>query len=88
MGVRLCSFSLHLRHRIFGVLPILCITGLRGREKWIRVYQIKNIYPSEHFLNQSVKNLSQISRLRIWCPSRKFGHEMNLKGLLYLVLLD
>ena len=40
-------------------------------------------YPSEHFLNQSVIVLPQISGLRIWCPSRKFG----LKSLLYLVLL-
>ena len=39
-------------------------------------------------MNQSEKVLPQISGLRIWCPSRKFGHEMNLKGLLYLVLLD
>ena len=30
-------------------------------------------YPSEHFLNQSEKVLPQISGLRIWCPSRKFG---------------
>ena len=26
------------------------------------------------------KVLPQISGLRIWCTSRKFGHEMNLKG--------
>ena len=69
------SRSLHLGYRIFRALPILCITGL------------ENIYP-EHFLNQSVNVLPQISRLRIWCPSRKFRREMNLKGLLYLVLFD
>ena len=66
---------LHLRHRIFGALPILRIAGL------------EKIYPSEHFLNQSVKVLPKISGLRIWCPSMKFDHEMNWKGFLYLVLL-
>ena len=45
-------------------------------------------YPSEHFSNQSVKVLSQISGLRIWSPLKKFGHEMKLKDLVYLVLLD
>ena len=46
------------------------------------------IYPSTHFSNQPQKVLPLISGLRIWCPSRKFGREMNLKGLLYLALLD
>ena len=64
---------------MFDALPILCSVGL------------ENIYPSEHFLNQTVKVLLQISGLRIWCSSRKFElnkNEMNLKGLWYLVLLD
>ena len=65
------TFSLYLGHRIFGALSFLCIAGL------------ENIYQSDHFLNQSIKILSQISGLRISCPSRKFGHETNLKGLLY-----
>ena len=45
-----------------------------------------NTFIPEHFLNQSEKVLPQISGVRIWCSSRKFGHEMNLKGLLYLAL--
>ena len=36
----------------------------------------------------SVQVFPQISGLRIWCSSGKFEHEMNLKGLLYLVQLD
>ena len=64
--------SLHLRHKIFGVLTILCICIVR----------LKNIYPSEHLLNQSVKVLPQISGLRIWCTSKKFElneNEINLR---------
>ena len=63
---------------MFDMLPILYPAGL------------KNKYASEHLLNQSAKVLPQITGLRIWSPSRKFGHghEMNLKGLLYLVLLN
>ena len=38
---------------------------------------VENIYPWEHVLNQSVKVL----------PSRRFHHKINLKGLLYFVLL-
>ena len=37
------SCSLHLGHRIFGALPILCIAGFKGREKRISVYQTENI---------------------------------------------
>ena len=36
----------------------------------------------------SVQPFRQILGLRIWCSSGKFEHEMNLKGLLYLVQLD
>ena len=35
--------SLHLGPRIFGVLPILCIAGFKGREKSISLYKIENI---------------------------------------------
>ena len=35
--------SLHLGHRIFSALPILCIAGFKEREKWISFYQIENI---------------------------------------------
>ena len=41
----------------------------------------KYITIHQHFLNQSIKVLSQIWGLRIWFSSRKFDHEMNLKGL-------
>ena len=47
----------------------------------------KYIASHQSISNQSEKVLPQISGLRIWCPSRKFG-QMNLKGLLYLALLD
>ena len=77
VGLRLFMFSTSgLGHIIFAALPILCIAGFKGREKWICLYQTENIYPSK------------LSWLRIWCPSRKFGNEMNLKGLLYLALLN
>ena len=61
---------------MFGAFPILCIAGL------------EIIYSPKHFLNQSVKVLPLISGLQIWCSSKIFDHEMNLKGLLHLVLLD
>ena len=84
-GLKIC-----LRHRIFGALPILCITGFKDEENE-QVYTRQKIYiaiSSEHFLNQSVKVLPQISGLRIWCSSSKFDHEMNSKGLLQLVPLE
>ena len=65
-----------MRHRIIVAFPIPCIAGLENKN------------PSEHLLKKSIKVLSQISRLRIWFPLRKFDHEMNLKDSLYLVLLD
>ena len=34
---------LHLEHRIFGALPILCIGRLKGRRKWISLCKIENI---------------------------------------------
>ena len=70
--------SLHLDTEYLLRCP-LCIAGL------------ENIYTSEHFLNQSVKVLPQISEPTIWFPSKKFElieDEVNLKDLLYLVLLD
>ena len=73
--------SLHLGHRIFGALSVLSIGGL------------ENIYPLEHFFKPISKVLTKISRMRIWCPSRKFEmkeNEMYLekKSLLHLVLSD
>ena len=29
---------------IFRVFPILCIVGFKGREKWISIYKIENVY--------------------------------------------
>ena len=40
---------------------------------WVK----KHIYPLTHFCNQSAKVLPQVSRLRIYYPSKKFGHEIN-----------
>ena len=37
--VRDSPCCLHLGHRIFDALPILCIAGVQGMEKWISVYQ-------------------------------------------------
>ena len=36
----------------------------------------------------SINFVSQILALRLWYPSIKFGHEINLKDLMCLVLLD
>ena len=46
--------------------------------------------PSEHFVNQSLKILPQLSGLRLWWyPSINFSYEINLKVLMmYLLLLD
>ena len=48
----------------------------------------QNISCIAHSVYCKERFLSQISGLRIWFPSRNFGHEINLKGLLYLGLLD
>ena len=69
--------SVYLGQRLFGTLPILCFAGS------------KCIYPSEYFLNQSVKLLRQILWLKIkWCPSRKFAHEMNFKIFLVFSTIE
>ena len=66
---------------------ILILKGiLKEKLRWIS--SLINSRMREHFINQSVKVLPQISGLRIWCPSREFDHEINLKVLLFLVLLD
>ena len=64
------------------------VWGKRKVNKFIPDKKYRYNYPSEHFRDQFEKVLSQISGLRTWCPSEKFGREMNLKGFLYLVLLD
>ena len=43
--------------------------------------------PSEHFVNQAVKILPQLSGLRLWYCSINFGYEINLKVLRYLVFI-
>ena len=62
------------------------VEGKRKIDKFIA--DRKNIAIPLSIFNQPEKVLPQISGLGIWCPSKKFGHEMNLKGLLYLALLD
>ena len=49
-----CFF--HLGHRIVGMLPILCIAGFKGREKWISLYMIENILAG-YFLNHVRKSV-------------------------------
>ena len=75
MGMRLILFSTVCE---IGYLPILYIAWFKGRKKWTNLHQMVKIQPSEHFM----------LGLRFWYPSIKFGHEINLKGLMYLVLLD
>ena len=90
IGMRLILLSKPriFKHRIFNELPILWIAGFKRRKHWIKLYQLKTVWPSEHFVNQSVKTLFQISVLRLWYLTIKFGHEINLKGLMFLMLLD
>ena len=47
--------SLHLGHRIFGALPILCIVVFKGREKWTSLYEIEN---TELFLKTISKSFT------------------------------
>ena len=61
------------------------IWGNRKINKFILDRKYIPIYQS--ISNQSEKVLLQISALRIWRPLRKFGYEMNSKGLLYLALI-
>ena len=49
---------------------------------------METMYASKDFVNQSIKILSQILGLRLFYPSKKFDHEIDLKGLMYLVFLD
>ena len=79
----------------FGTQNIWCIAhsvycrvqGKRKIDKFIPDRKYIAIH-QEHFSSQWEKVLPQISGLRIWCPSRKFGHEINWKSLFYLALLD
>ena len=47
--------SLHLGHRIFGALPILCIVVFKGREKLTSLYEIEN---TELFLKTISKSFT------------------------------
>ena len=44
--------------------------------------------PIRTFYKPISKDLPQIPGLRFWYLSIKFGHEINLKDLIYLVLVD
>ena len=37
------SHSLHLGHRELGLFPILCNAGVKGKEKWMSLYQVEKI---------------------------------------------
>ena len=55
----------------------------------VKMDQFTDKFQNERAFHKPIsKVLPQISGLRTWCPSRKFGHEINLKVLLFLVLLD
>ena len=65
------------------MFPILYIVGSKEGEKWIgMVVPDRKCIPIRAILN-SIRKRFQISGLRIWCPSKKFGHEVNLKSLLH-----
>ena len=68
------SCPLHLGQRIFGVLPILCIAGFKGREKWICLYQINNTYlsvrvflkPFIKFFSPDIRTENMVSFKEVW----------------------
>ena len=66
------------------------IVGIKakGGENWWMYTKWKLMQPSQHFVNQSVKILLQLSRLRLWWYlSINFSYEINLNILMiYLVL--
>ena len=68
--------------------PLYKLQGFKGTGKSTNLYQMEKIWSSKHFINQSVKISPQIPGLEFRYLSLKFGHEIDLKGLMYLVLLD
>ena len=78
MGMRLILFFTDWK---VGYLKLYKFQGLR-EGKWTTVLQIKNaVIRTLHFMNQSVKILPQIPRLRFWYPSSKFDHEKKLEDI-------
>ena len=78
MGMRLILFFTDWK---VGYLKLYKFQGLR-EGKWTNVLQIKNaVIRILHFMNQSVKILPQIPRLRFWYPSIKFDHEKKLEDI-------
>ena len=82
------SRSLLLGHRIFDELHILWIAGIKGRENSIHLHQMETHAAIKPLCNRISKDFPQLSGLRLLYPSIKFGHEINWKILMYLVLLD
>ena len=62
MGLRLFSFSTAgLGHRIFAALPILCIQGFKGREKWISLAIPDRKYISiKAFLTENMVSFKEV----------------------------
>ena len=78
MGMRLILFFTDWK---VGYLKLYKFQGLR-EGKWTTVLQIKNaVIRTLHFMNQSVKILPQIPRLRFWYPFIKFDHEKKLEDI-------
>ena len=59
---------------------IFCVSDVN------RNLQIKNIWPFIKAFLKPRKSFTPDIRTEISCPSRKLGHEMNLKGSLCLAL--
>ena len=93
IGLRLLFFTAETQN-IWHIVHCILHGVFQGwnlrEEKNKYVYARQKIYgyPSNDFSNQPQKVLPLISGLRICWSSRKFGHEMKLKGSLYLALLD
>ena len=67
-------------------MPLILFSTVWDMDKFIR--NGKKKYRHWNTCKPIIKDLPQIPGLRFWYPSIKFGHEINLKGLLHLVLLD
>ena len=83
MGMGLILFSTPETQAIWSIAYF--IKCRVWREKWTNLYRMEKMHSSEHFVNQSVKILLQIPGLRLQYPSIKFGYEINIKGLMYLM---
>ena len=87
IGLTLLLFFTSAALNICCVAHSMCCR-VQGEKMNNFIQQRKYIALSELFLNQSVKLLPQISELRIWCSSRKFGHEVNEKDFFISEFLE